>query len=122
MSVSRDFIDCYSPEATGNAAPDGTDYGTDNVSVRFPVPPQFEPTGDILPPSWLLLPYFGPKTPRAACAAGWPRRLRGWSRPGRPQAGRVPPYHHKSPLPAGPGSGPANRPGRPPAAWSATPI
>src|ERR1700733_1289627 len=71
------------PTARG---PHREDCGTDNVSFRFPRRPQSGPSGDNLPPSWLLLPYLGPGSPRSAYAAGLPRRPRVSTRPDRPQA------------------------------------
>src|SRR6478736_1380470 len=89
MSVSRDFIDCYSRSrgltpccpapwllrmrTRGIGRWSGTPdvVWRDNVGGRFPRRPRFRPIGDILPPSWLLLPYLGQEKLRAAYGGGF---------------------------------------------------
>src|ERR1700681_1054360 len=99
MSVSRDFIDSYSPEArnpgtteswnpgipepqlaarTGpkesRRGPDQPALWEHNVSFRFLYRPGFAQGVDILGRGWSPLPSPGPGSPPAAGGDGWPRR------------------------------------------------
>src|ERR1043166_1432540 len=99
MSVSRDFIDSYSPEASelfgigltrtrsrpAGPVPNRPRLWQHNVSFRFPRSAGFAQAAYTPRQEKLTLPYLGPGTPRAAFAGRSPPRRPRSSPPDRRQ-------------------------------------
>src|ERR1700722_428824 len=115
MSVSRDFIDFYSPKARDQRRRRGFLYGaTDRdcapitLAIGFRVRHYLGQTLITFGEARCFILALAQESLDRLMQGGLLRRLRHWCRRGRRRAGSVPPYPHRSPSPGARGSRPAN--------------